>query len=437
MVGIHGVDLAEAGDVAVFDIHARDIVFTLRFGLGAVLLQVVHRCGRHPQAGALAGADTGAGVVEAQHIAVDGIAAQHKTGNILFCINGHLGDGSAQGGIALAGKADLHCRAQGLAVRTQQLFGLLCRAYTGVLPAEPGHQLAYAAIQRHLGVGVQIGLELLRALRQNVRSTGVQPSAAGSPDKVAGGGGEDLGGVAQLRLHSLCLLGKQRDLICKAGGIAGGDPELVLRQQIGIGTAVHIAVTGGVQCVQQIVQRTGALLEQTVQLGGCGILGALQQIDLAGELGQLLAQHRLIGVGVQLCNGSARRHPLAIRDKVAQIAAAGNAGLVKQQHAVRFNGIGDGDGQRRFVDVLGEKDVRRLPADIHCRRQQKGGHHNCQRGERRELVARFLRGFRHKDHPFDKKSWVRRRAVCRTSSAPASSHVTPSMWRNHVSWRLA
>ena len=184
---------------------------------------------------------------------------------------------------------------------------------------------------------------------------------------------------------------------------------------------------GGIQCVQQVIQRTGALLEQAVQLGGCGVLGALQQVDLAGKLGQLLAQHRLIGIGIQLCNGSARRHPLAVRDKVAQIAAAGNAGLVKQQHAVRFNGIRDGDGQRRFVDVLGKKDVRRLPADIRCRRQQKGGQHNCQRGERREFPARLLRGFRHKDHPFDKKSWVRRRAVCRTSAAPASSHVTPSM----------
>ena len=188
---------------------------------------------------------------------------------------------------------------------------------------------------------------------------------------------------------------------------------------------------------QQVIQRTGALLEQAVQLGGCGVLGALQKVDLAGELGQLLAQHRLIGIGIQLCNGSACRHPLAVRNKVTQIAAAGNAGLVKQQHAVRFNGIGDGDGQRRFVDVLGEKDVRRLPADIRCRRQQKGGQHSRQRGERRKLVARFLRGFRHKDHPFNKKSWVRRKAVCRTSAAPASSHVTPSMWRNHVSWRLA
>ena len=194
---------------------------------------------------------------------------------------------------------------------------------------------------------------------------------------------------------------------------------------------------GGIQCVQQVIQRTGALLEQAVQLGGCGVLGALQKVDLAGKLGQLLAQHRLIGIGIQLCNGSACRHPLAVRDKVTQIAAAGNAGLVKQQHAVRFNGIGDGDGQRRFVDVLGEKDVRRLPADIGSRRQQKGGQHDRQRGKRRELAARFLRGFRHKDHPFDKKSWVRRRAVCRTSAAPASSHVTPSMWRNHVSWRLA
>ena len=241
---------------------------------------------------------------------------QHKAGNILFCINGHLGNGGAQGGIALAGEADFHRRAQGLTVRAQQLFGLLCGAHPGVLPAEPGHQLAYAAIQRHLGVRVQIGFKLLRALRQNVRSTGIQPSAAGSSDKVAGSGGGDLGGVAQLCLHGLCLLGKQRDLIRKAGGIAGGDPQLVLRQQIGIGAFVHIAVLGGVQCVQQVIQRTGALLEQAVQLGGCGVLGALQQVDLAGKLGQLLAQHRLIGVGIQLCNGSACRHPLAVRDKV-------------------------------------------------------------------------------------------------------------------------
>ena len=230
MVGIHRVDLAETGDVAVLDVHAGNIVFALRLGLGAVLLEVVHRCGGNPQAGALAGADACAGVVEAQHIAVDGVALQHKAGNILFCINGHLGNGGTQSGITLAGKADLHRCAQRLAIRAQQLFGLLCRAHPGVLPAEPGHQLAHTAIQRHLGVGVQIGLELFRALRQNVRSPGVQPTAAGSPDKVAGGGGSDLGGVAQLCLHGLCLLGKQRDLIRKAGGIAGGDPQLVLCQ---------------------------------------------------------------------------------------------------------------------------------------------------------------------------------------------------------------
>ena len=87
---------------------------------------------------------------------------QHKAGNILLCINGHLGDSGAQGSIALAGEADFHRRAQGLTVRAQQLFGLLCGAHPGVLPAEPGHQLTYTAIQRHLGVGVQISLELLR-----------------------------------------------------------------------------------------------------------------------------------------------------------------------------------------------------------------------------------------------------------------------------------
>ena len=37
MVGIHGVDLAEAGDVAVFDIHAGDVVFALRLDRKSVV----------------------------------------------------------------------------------------------------------------------------------------------------------------------------------------------------------------------------------------------------------------------------------------------------------------------------------------------------------------------------------------------------------------
>ena len=92
MVGIHRVDLAETGDVAVLDVHAGNIVFALRLSLGAVLLEVVHRCGGNPQAGALAGADACAGVVEAQHIAVDGVAGKHKAGKAAVLIDLHLGD---------------------------------------------------------------------------------------------------------------------------------------------------------------------------------------------------------------------------------------------------------------------------------------------------------------------------------------------------------
>ena len=43
MVGIHGVDLAETGKIAVFDIDARDVVLALRLRLGAVLFQVMDR----------------------------------------------------------------------------------------------------------------------------------------------------------------------------------------------------------------------------------------------------------------------------------------------------------------------------------------------------------------------------------------------------------
>ena len=43
MVIIHGVDLAEAGKIAVFDIDARDVVLALRLRLGAVLFQIMDR----------------------------------------------------------------------------------------------------------------------------------------------------------------------------------------------------------------------------------------------------------------------------------------------------------------------------------------------------------------------------------------------------------
>ena len=108
MIVVHGVDLAEAGDVAVLDVHAWDVVFALRLCLGAVLLEVVHRRSRDTQAGALPHRDAGCCVVQAEHIAVDDVAGEHKASQALFFVNGHLRNGGLEGSVRLAGEADLH-----------------------------------------------------------------------------------------------------------------------------------------------------------------------------------------------------------------------------------------------------------------------------------------------------------------------------------------
>ena len=38
MSAVHRVDLTEAGEIAVLDVDARDVIFALRLGLGAVFL---------------------------------------------------------------------------------------------------------------------------------------------------------------------------------------------------------------------------------------------------------------------------------------------------------------------------------------------------------------------------------------------------------------
>lgn len=53
VVGVHGVDLAEAGEVAVLDVDAGDVIFALSLGLGAVILEVMDGGGRDAQTGAL------------------------------------------------------------------------------------------------------------------------------------------------------------------------------------------------------------------------------------------------------------------------------------------------------------------------------------------------------------------------------------------------
>ena len=87
---VHRVDAAEAGQVAVLHIHAGDVVLTLTFCLGAVLLEVVHRSSRHPQAGVAAHDDLGIGTIQPEHVAVDDLAGEDETGNVVLRIDVHL-----------------------------------------------------------------------------------------------------------------------------------------------------------------------------------------------------------------------------------------------------------------------------------------------------------------------------------------------------------
>ena len=133
---VHRVDAAEAGQVAVLHIHAGDVVLTLAFCLGAVLLEVVHRGSRHPQAGVAAHDDLGIGTVQPEHIAVDDLAGEDETGNVVFRIDVHLADLCLEGRFHLTRKADLNALGQGLAVPAQQLFRLFGRAHPGIVPGK-------------------------------------------------------------------------------------------------------------------------------------------------------------------------------------------------------------------------------------------------------------------------------------------------------------
>mgnify|MGYP006994864533 CR=1 FL=1 len=130
MICIHRVDPAEARDVAKLDVNAGNIVLALclGLGLGPVLLQIVHRCCRHPQAAVLPYRDPCGSPVQAQHIPVDGVAGEHEAGKVVVRINGHIGNGGLEGGLHPAREADLHGRAAGLAVLAQKLFALFCRS---------------------------------------------------------------------------------------------------------------------------------------------------------------------------------------------------------------------------------------------------------------------------------------------------------------------
>ena len=193
--------------------------------------------------------------VQAQHIPVDGVAGEHKACKAAVRINAHFGNGRLQAVFHPSRKADLHRRAQRLAVLTQQLFSLLCAAHAHIAPCKTGYDLTGAAIQCQHWVGLQIALQLLCVQCKDIIGTGIEPSAAGRAHKIAGLRCSDLRRAAQLRLHALGLLDQRSDLIGKVCSFARYHPELVLGQQVGIGIIIHRFIIAVVQRIQQVIQR--------------------------------------------------------------------------------------------------------------------------------------------------------------------------------------
>ena len=110
-------------------------------------------------------------------------------------------------------------------------------------------------------------------------------------------------------------VGQRGDLVGEAGHLAGDDPELVLGQNVIFLLRIGILVVPCIQRIHQVVQSSGTVLAQGFQLHRSGVLGALQQVDLVIDLGQLLAQGGLRCIAVDLSTAvpAETRSPSATR----------------------------------------------------------------------------------------------------------------------------
>ena len=222
--------------------------------------------------------------------------------------------------------------------------------------------------------GVQICLQVGGVQREDVVRPGVEPSGGGAADEVAGLGGGDLGGRAQLGLHLRRLLSEGRDLGRKIRDFPRDDPELVLGEDVILLALRRLVIGGAVQRIHQVIKCTGTLFFQGVQLGGGGVLRPLEQLDLVVQGRELLAEARLFRAAVDLGHRSARRDALAVGGEVAQRPAAGDVGLVEEQDAVGAHGIRHRGKHRGLVGVGREEHLQGLIAHIDARQNHR--HHS-------------------------------------------------------------
>ena len=102
---------------------------------------------RDQKPGALPHNDLRIGLVQPQHVSIDDLAGDHKTGQAAFLVDAHFGNRSFQRRLHLAGETDLHRFFQRFAILTQQFLPLFGGADPCILPGKARDDLAHTAIQ--------------------------------------------------------------------------------------------------------------------------------------------------------------------------------------------------------------------------------------------------------------------------------------------------
>lgn len=291
-------------------------------------------------------------------------------------------------------------RGQGLAVVAQQLLPFLGRTEADIPPRKARDDLARAAVQRQLGVRIQICLQVGGVQREDVVCPGVEPPGGRAADEVTRLRGGDLGRLSQLSLHLRRLLSEGGDLGREVRDFTRDDPELVLSEDVVFFALGCLVVGRAVQRIHHIIKRGSSLFFQRIQLGGGGILRALQKLDLVVQARELLAEARLFRAAVDLRYCSPRRDALAVGREIAQRSAAGNIDLIEEENSVGVHRIRHGGKKRRLVGVGREEYLQGLIAHIDARQHHDSDDEACQLAQSAGRAGIRAWSIHHKRSPF-------------------------------------
>ena len=231
------------------------------------------------------------------------------------------------------------------------------------------------------------------------------------------------------------------DGLSEALGLAGIDLHAVLGQQKGILGIGDAAVLGGVQLIQQVVQRLPGLAGQQRKVAAGGILRLAQEVDRAAQAVKTLSEKTLGIIGVALGQDGAVGHTLAVRDEIAQISAAIHPDGVKRNNALQADAVGHrvGDGCLGLVAAVEDDDELNGQVDAEHRNEQhkQDAEYFFRHGALSFMLHAVCPSPLLLQNYFPRKSRTSAVALARTSSSSTYSQ-TASFWlRNQVSWRLA